>query len=87
MDLTGLSLEKKPAKSSLLDTIARVGDRLPDPVLIFVFLIIVLMILSAWAEGAGWSAVNPLSGATVQAESLLSLENSRRLLVDMPGTM
>jgi aminobenzoyl-glutamate transport protein len=87
MDLTGLSLKKKPAKSSLLDTIARVGDRLPDPVLIFVCLIIVLMILSAWAEGAGWSAVNPLSGATVQAESLLSLENIRRLLVEMPATM
>lgn len=85
--MTGLSLKKKPAKSGLLDTIARVGDRLPDPVVIFVFLIIILMILSAWAQGAGWSAVNPLSGAIVEAESLLSLENIRRLLVEMPATM
>jgi aminobenzoyl-glutamate transport protein len=85
--VAGLSNQKNAPKSGLLDTIARVGDKLPDPVVIFLVLILILMALSTFAAGADWSAINPINGKKVEAESLLSLENVRKLLVDMPTTM
>mgnify|MGYP000668629197 FL=1 len=71
----------------LLDRIERVGDALPDPVFIFVGCIGLLIAASAVAAAVGWSAVNPVNGETLRAESLLSRENLARLLVDMPETM
>ncbi|MEY2772158.1 MAG: hypothetical protein RIQ38_2577, partial [Pseudomonadota bacterium] len=76
-----------PRKKSFLDTVERVGDRLPDPVLIFVWLIIVVIALSAVGAAAGWSAVNPVTKATLNATSLLSSANLERLFVDMPRTL
>lgn len=71
----------------LLDRIERVGDALPDPVFIFLGCIALLIAGSAVAAAAGWSAVNPVTGETLRAESLLSRENLAKLLVDMPETM
>jgi aminobenzoyl-glutamate transport protein len=71
----------------LLDRIERVGDALPDPVFIFLGCILLLMAGSAVAAAAGWSAINPVTGETLRAESLLSRENLAKLLVDMPETM
>ncbi|ATC24633.1 hypothetical protein CVUC_14370 [Caulobacter vibrioides] len=71
----------------LLDRIERVGDALPDPVFIFIGCIAVLMVGSVIASALGWSAVNPVTGQHLQAESLLSRENLAKLFVDMPETM
>lgn len=71
----------------LLDRIERVGDALPDPVFIFLGCIGLLVAGSVVAAALGWSAVNPVTGETLRAESLLSRENLARLLVDMPETM
>lgn len=70
-----------------LDRIERWGNRLPDPVVIFLVLIAALAALSVWASHAGWSAVNPATGELMVADSLLTGENVRRLLVDMPATL
>lgn len=69
-----------------LDRIERLGNRLPDPVAIFLILILVLALLSAWAAAAGWSAVNPATGKLITSESLLSASNVRKLLQEMPAT-
>ena len=74
------------ARPGWLDRIEWFGNRLPDPVAIFLILIAILMAISALAASAGWSAVNPTSGKIITAESLLSVENVRRLLVEMPAT-
>ena len=60
-----------PRKKSFLDTVERVGNRLPDPVLIFVWLIVAVIVLSAVGAAAGWAAVNPVTQATLSATSLL----------------
>jgi aminobenzoyl-glutamate transport protein len=70
-----------------LDGIERWGNRLPDPVVIFLVLIAALAAVSVWAGVAGWSAVNPATGELMVAESLLTAENVRRLLVEMPATL
>jgi aminobenzoyl-glutamate transport protein len=70
-----------------LDRVERLGNALPDPAFIFVALIGLVMLASIIAAQAGWSAINPASGKTVAVESLVSADNLRRLLVDMPKTL
>lgn len=78
--------------SGILGWIERTGNRLPDPVFIFFWLIAVLILISVVAAMAGLQAPHPTklvaSGQPViiEAQSLLSAENIKRLWVDMPKT-
>jgi aminobenzoyl-glutamate transport protein len=88
-----------PPQSGFLAFVERWGNRLPEPAMLFVWLIGALMLLSALAAALGWSASLPFSGdtpptfatleqgmATFRAESLFSEANLRRLLTEMPKT-
>lgn len=70
-----------------LDKVERFGNALPDPVFIILACIALIVLFSVIAAHAGWSAVNPISGARIAASSLLSEANLTRLLVDMPTTL
>ena len=83
-----------------LAMIERLGNKLPDPIMIFVWLILFLMILSQLGAWLGWSASLPYSGKeapqwgelkdgvlTFRANSLFSEENMARLLTEMPKTL
>jgi aminobenzoyl-glutamate transport protein len=76
-----------PRPAGFLGAIERVGDRLPDPVMIFVWLIVAVFALSMIGAAAGWQAVNPVSQQTLHAASLLSSSSIERLLVEMPRTL
>ena len=73
--------------AGVLGAIERLGDRLPDPVMIFVWLILAVFALSMIGAAAGWQAVNPVSQQTLHAASLLSSSSIERLLVEMPRTL
>jgi aminobenzoyl-glutamate transport protein len=79
-------------QKGILGWIERTGNRLPDPVFIFFWLIGFLILISVAASAFGYSAPHPTelddAGAPViiTAESLLSPDNIRRLWVDMPET-
>jgi len=66
--------------------VERTGNKLPDPVFIFFYLIIVLIVISVVARLLGWSAIHPTSGATISSESILSSDNIRKLWTEMPKT-
>lgn len=72
---------------SALDAIERAGNRLPDPTTLFLIFIAVLVGVSVWGAAAGWSALNPATGKEIEATSLLSDTNLRRLLEEMPRTL
>ena len=80
-----------PSKG-ILGWIERVGNRLPDPVFLFLYLIGGLIAVSLLAAGLDWSAFHPTAtgedGAplVIAAESLLSAANIQRLWVEMPTT-
>lgn len=74
-------------RSRWLDRLERLGNLLPDPVFIFLWLIAALVIISVLAAALGWSATNPLTGETLVATSLLSEANLTRLFADMPQTL
>ena len=81
------------AQTGFLGYVERTGNKLPDPVFIFFYLIIALVVISIICALAGVSAFHPTlvdettgSPSVIQAASLLSAENIQRLWVEMPTT-
>ena len=80
-------------QSGILGWIERSGNKLPDPVFLFFWLIAILVVISIVASLTGLSAAHPTevdadTGAAtiITAQSLLSAENIARLWVEMPQT-
>ncbi len=86
-----MTVEAAPAPSQrtkgVLGWIERTGDKLPDPVFIFVYLLAILMAVSVVGSLLGWSAVNPTNDDVIRAQSLFTSENLERLIVQMPQTL
>ena len=89
-----------PRQRGFLGFVERAGNMLPDPAMIFVWLILFLMLLSALGAAFGWSASVAYSGEeappfatlengvlTYAATSLFSEANIARLLTEMPRTL
>lgn len=87
-------------QKGFLGFVEKVGNFLPDPIMIFVWLIGFLMVLSAIGSALGWSASLAYPGETAPqystlkdgvltytAESLFSEANISRLLTEMPRTL
>jgi aminobenzoyl-glutamate transport protein len=79
--------------SKFLSWIERGGNKLPDPVFLFLYLIAGLILLSVFGAAMNWSAIHPTeidpdTGAkkVIAATSLLSADNIRKLWVEMPKT-
>jgi len=83
-----------------LAMVERIGNRLPEPAMIFVWLIVFLMLLSALGASLGWSASFNYTGKeapqwgelqdgvlTYRASSLFAEDNIARLLTEMPRTL
>ncbi|MDZ4374232.1 MAG: AbgT family transporter [Phenylobacterium sp.] len=83
-----------------LGAVERLGNLLPDPIMIFVWLIAALMVLSAIGASLGWSASLTYAGTeapqygtlengvlTFTAHSLFSEENIGKLLTEMGRTL
>jgi aminobenzoyl-glutamate transport protein len=82
----------RTAKQGFLGWVERTGNKLPDPVFIFFYLIAALVAVSIVASVAGVSAVHPTqkqpdgTALVLGAESLVSPANIARLWVEMPKT-
>ncbi len=76
----------------LLDRIERIGNRLPDPVFLFLYLIGGLIVLSVLCAWLGLSALHPTqkladgSAVVLLSASLLSAANIQKLWTEMPTT-
>lgn len=63
-----------------LDAVEWAGNKLPDPVLIFAGLCVIIVIASWLSALAGVSAINPATNEEVAAINLLSADNIRRMI-------
>ena len=63
-----------------LDIIERAGNRLPDPLFIFIGLCGIVLVASWICAAAGVSAVNPATGKTIEAVNLLNQANLLRIV-------
>lgn len=90
--MTKVDVAAPAEMKGILAWIERTGNRLPDPVFIFLWCILAVVGVSVLASLLGVSAIHPtqLDAAgnplTIEAQSLLSADNIRRLLVEMPAT-
>jgi aminobenzoyl-glutamate transport protein len=82
----------EPNQKGFLGWVERTGNRLPDPVFIFFYLILILLVISVVSALLGVSALHPSQTAAdgspliIKSASLLSPENIQRLWVEMPKT-
>lgn len=80
----------EPARESLvvraLQRIERTGNRLPDPVSLFLIMILLVMVASLIAAAVGWTAVHPGTGETISPVNLFGAEQIRRTFVEMAQT-
>jgi aminobenzoyl-glutamate transport protein len=92
--------QASPRQRGFLGFVERAGNLLPEPAMIFVWLILFLMLLSALGQALGWSASLAYTGQespqwgvlkdgvlTYRATSLFSEENIARLVTEMPKTL
>ena len=71
--------KKKGLLDRILDAIERVGNKLPDPITLFLGLAIAVVLISALCSALGVSAINPADGSTVEVFNLMSFEGIRYL--------
>ena len=81
-----------PAQKGFLGWVERTGNKLPDPVFIFFYLIGFLMLISIVCSFLGVSAFHPTqlndegTAKLMKSKSLISAENIQKLWVEMPKT-
>lgn len=63
--------------NAILDTIERVGNRLPHPATLFFLMAVIVVAISAIGAGLELSALHPATGETIEARSLLSADGIR----------
>lgn len=69
----------------ILGTIERVGNKLPHPFILFLYIIVILVAASAILAGMGVQVVNPTTQETVYVRNLLSRDGLVWLLENMIG--
>ena len=80
------------SQKGFLGWVERTGNRLPDPVFIFFYLILILVLISVVCSLLGVSANHPTqtnadgSPTVITALSLLAAENIQKVWVEMPKT-
>lgn len=76
----------KSRAQRVLDAIERAGNRLPDPVTLFFYGILIVLALSVALSMLGVSAFHPGKQEMISVTNLLSAESLRKILTEMPKT-
>jgi aminobenzoyl-glutamate transport protein len=69
-----------------LDVVERVGNRLPDPVVLFLLLMLAAWIVSWWLSGVSFSEIDPRTGQPVEIKNQLAGESLTAFMSKMVGT-
>lgn len=54
-----------------LDAVERIGNRLPDPAMLFLILMLVVWVVSAWLAQVSFTEIDPRSSQPIQVKNLL----------------
>ena len=76
--MTVMSENRSPGK--VFGWIERVGNKVPNPFLLFVYLILVLMVATAIISSLDLAVKNPVSGELVRVNNLLSVAGLQWIL-------
>lgn len=71
--------EKKSLMTRFLNGVETVGNKLPDPVTLFILLALITVLLSAVFGAMGVEAVHPGTQKTIRVINLFSLDGFRQM--------
>ena len=80
------SQESSTMLNRILDKVEKVGNKLPDPAVMFFGLLIIVWIFSFLLSGIEFDAVHPLTGENVGITNLLAGDQMADFLANMVGT-
>ncbi|MDO6640499.1 AbgT family transporter [Shewanella sp. 5_MG-2023] len=87
MTTTSESSEKAPGfLGRALDSIERVGNKLPDPAMLFLILMFAVWGISALLSGVSFEAIDPRTDSPIVVNNLLSAEALTHFLTSMVST-
>lgn len=69
-----------------LDAVERVGNKLPDPAMLFLGLLVVVALLSAWLSTLSFSEIDPRTREAIVIRNLLAGENLTAFMASMVRT-
>ncbi len=69
-----------------LDAIERLGNRLPDPALLFLLLLLAVALLSAWLSTLTFSEIDPRSGEPIVVRNLLAPDSLTAFMSQLVST-
>lgn len=78
-----LTASTDDTRGSFLKWLERVGNKLPNPAILFLILFLILGVLSYFFHILGWSAVNPKTNDLIYVKSLISAEGLDWLLTNL----
>lgn len=78
--------QKRTALSRALDAVERIGNRLPDPALLFLILMLVTAVLSALLSRLEFTAIDPRTQAPIEVVNLLAPDRLTAFLSNMVAT-
>ena len=80
------SQESSTLLNRILDKVEKVGNKLPDPAVMFFGLLIIVWVFSYLLSGVQFDAVHPLTGENVGITNLLAGDEMADFLANMVGT-
>lgn len=80
------SQESSTLLNRMLDKVEKVGNKLPDPAVMFFGLLIIVWIFSFLLSGVQFDAIHPLTGENVGITNLLAGHEMADFLANMVGT-
>jgi len=87
--MTPATPDTAPARgpvTRLLDAVERVGNRLPDPAMLFLLLMLAVWVVSALLANVSFSEIDPRSGEAIQIRSLLAGTSFTAFMAEMVRT-
>ncbi|MGB3508823.1 MAG: AbgT family transporter [Microcoleaceae cyanobacterium] len=84
--MTEITLPEKSKKLGIVNKalifIEKVGNKLPDPITLFFYLCVAVIVISAIASWTNISVVHPVTKETIKAVSLLTPDGIRRMVTE-----
>jgi aminobenzoyl-glutamate transport protein len=72
--------ERGGIMAGMLRWIEKIGNRLPDPLVLFALMAVMVPLVSGLASALGWQRTHPVTGETIAVVNLLSADSLRRML-------
>ena len=80
------SLKSSTRLARALDAVERVGNRLPDPALLFLIMLVLVWITSALLAPVDWSAIDPRTSAPIEVRNLLTGQSFTSFMAQLVQT-